>query len=196
MPGSRPFNCRLRSRPHSSTQVCNQFVRVWVVHVKRKVHGRVCRFKSDLLIPPGPGRFGPKAVKRQCGLRGFAHIPFRIRNASKGQIVRIMTSVHMTQQDLERWQKLVQCGQWNYQDPPLDEWRSSALQKQQQYFRVNTPTENSDMTVANPEQILSLNTEDLLLVEEQFVGCKWTSKEPDTLIAFGNDQIQGLTKEP
>ena len=127
------------------------------------------------------------------GPTGFTHIPFRIRNASKGQIVRIMTPVHMTQQDLERWQNLVQSGQWNYQDPPLDEWRSSVLQM----IRTNAPTEkNSEMAVAKREQILSLNTEDLLLDEGRFLACKWTSKEPDTLIAFGNDQIQGLTKEP
>jgi len=123
---------------------------------------------------------------------GFTHIPFRIRNALKNQIGHLMAPVHMTQKDFERWQALVRDSQWSYQDPPLDEWRRSALQDAQHLIRTNAPVENTEMTTVNRDQILSLTPEDLLLNEEKFLACEWTAIEPKPPLFIPHDQIQSL----
>lgn len=124
------------------------------------------------------------------GPMGFTHIPFQIHGASKGQISHMMTPVDMTQKELERWQTLVQSGQWNYQDPPLDTWRHIHLQNAKRQIGKNVPTENADLSATQREQILSLSSEDLELDTDQFTACKWSRKEPQ--LFFHNDLVQSL----
>ena len=123
---------------------------------------------------------------------GFTHVPFRIRNALKGQVGHLMAPIRMTKEDFERWQNLVRGGQWSNQDPPLDEWRRSALQDAQRLIRTKAFSENAEMPATKQEQILSLGPEDLLLNDEKFLACEWAATESKTPFFIPHDQIQSL----